>query len=219
MGQLINRHKIISNTMWDDAKIPDEYERLPYIIGDYTASHFDTGIGGDNSNLRIKLCVELNFFVQYYYLFGNYVDETSNCWRLIMATDDQTFYQTSNVRTNASGVFSMGESFVNKKLYFDLQKSRGYLISQNTRYRRTNSNTTGTANTGNIVLGYSHLGNGSHNSARQTKWFYFTAWDDGVMIRNYIPCKRKSDEKAGFYDTVNQTFNVSSGARDFILPS
>ena len=45
---------------------------------------------------------------------------------------------------------------------------------------------------------------------------YVKIWKQGSLVRNYIPCYRKSDNKAGFYDTVNHTFNPSIGSAEFV---
>ena len=38
---------------------------------------------------------------------------------------------------------------------------------------------------------------------------------NGVMLYNYIPCRRDSDNVVGFYDTVSQTFKTKSGSGTF----
>ena len=44
----------------------------------------------------------------------------------------------------------------------------------------------------------------------------FKFWSGDTLLRDYKPCIRLSDNKPGFYDLVNQTFNPSIGAKDFI---
>ena len=41
-------------------------------------------------------------------------------------------------------------------------------------------------------------------------------WDDGTLIRNYIPAVRKSDGKAGLYDKVNGVFYTDAAGGNFI---
>ena len=38
------------------------------------------------------------------------------------------------------------------------------------------------------------------------KIYYFKIWDNGTLVRSYIPCIRKSDNKVGFYEEVNGDF-------------
>lgn len=40
--------------------------------------------------------------------------------------------------------------------------------------------------------------------------------ESGVTVRNFVPCVRIADQKAGLYDMINDQFYVSIGASDFI---
>lgn len=40
---------------------------------------------------------------------------------------------------------------------------------------------------------------------------------DGVLVRNFIPCIRKSDNKPGMYDLVNNQFYVNQGTEEFLI--
>lgn len=44
-------------------------------------------------------------------------------------------------------------------------------------------------------------------------------YDNNVIIRNFIPCYRKSDNKPGLYDSVNKVFYTNQGSDEFILGS
>lgn len=218
MDMMYIRRKMMNSNTGGGRLLPDGYIQLPYIIGNYTASNIDTGISGDNDNLRFQFCVEVNYFTSYASLFGNYVSETSNCWRVIMATSNNVFYASHNKRANNSSVITCDSSFIDNALYFDLSSSSISLKMNGTTYTKQSSSSVGTANDTNIAIGNSSVSNGSTSSSKRAKWYYFSIYDNGTVIRNYIPCKRTSDDKAGFYDIVNDTFNPSTGRSDFILP-
>jgi hypothetical protein len=38
----------------------------------------------------------------------------------------------------------------------------------------------------------------------------------GVLVRNFIPCYRKSDNVIGMYDVINDAFYTNSGTGTFI---
>ena len=40
-------------------------------------------------------------------------------------------------------------------------------------------------------------------------------YDNGVLVRNFVPCKRTSDSVVGMYDTVNDVFYTNAGTGDF----
>lgn len=41
-------------------------------------------------------------------------------------------------------------------------------------------------------------------------------YDDIELVRNYIPCYRKSDNVVGMYDLVEDKFHTNSGTGDFV---
>ena len=48
------------------------------------------------------------------------------------------------------------------------------------------------------------------------KMYYCKIWDGDELVRDYIPCIRRSDLKAGLYDLVNCKFYISNSGYDFI---
>ncbi len=44
---------------------------------------------------------------------------------------------------------------------------------------------------------------------------YCKIWENGVLVRNMIPCYRKSDNVIGMYDTVNGVFYTNQGTGTF----
>ena len=89
-----------------------------------------------------------------------------------------------------------------------------------------NGNTIGTAasvgdwrdTSGSLVIG-------GDNIDGVTKVFYDPLyvygakfWDNGTLIRDLVPCKRKSDNKPGLYDKVNKVFYTNAGTGEFITP-
>jgi len=41
----------------------------------------------------------------------------------------------------------------------------------------------------------------------------------GLIVGNFIPCIRKSDNKTGMYDTVSRAFYTNAGTGEFIVPN
>lgn len=48
------------------------------------------------------------------------------------------------------------------------------------------------------------------------KIYYSKIFDNDIIVRNLIPCYRKSDGEIGMYDIVNNMFYTNSGTGDFI---
>lgn len=49
----------------------------------------------------------------------------------------------------------------------------------------------------------------------QARYFGTKMWNSGVLVRNFIPCYRKSDGKPGMYDTVTKSFFTNVGTGEF----
>ena len=49
---------------------------------------------------------------------------------------------------------------------------------------------------------------GARNEHNDVQFYDFALYDGDQLVRNLIPCKRKSDDTPGMYDTVTKTFFV-----------
>ncbi len=57
---------------------------------------------------------------------------------------------------------------------------------------------------------------GSAGEYSSTKLYNFKIWDIGVLVRNFIPVKRNSDNTLGLYDMVEDVFYTNSGSGSFL---
>lgn len=79
-----------------------------------------------------------------------------------------------------------------------------------------------TNNTGKIFIFANHNSGTSGNTSTGTqivagmRLYSFKMWDNNVLVRNFIPCYRKSDNVIGLYDLVNGTFYTNAGSGTFI---
>lgn len=219
-GLMDARRRILQNT----DVLPPKYQRVEYVIGNGTASSIDTGIPGNNDNLRFVFGFEINEVGNHSGIFGNYVNEQTDCWRLICQASSRPkgFYHTHNRIASSSGGLYIGndkESYAGLKLHITMDADTATLRYDDYQTTDTFNRSHGTANNNNIAFGSNKVGNGSAHQTQRRKYYYCRIYDNGKLIRDYLPCYRKSDNKAGFYDTVNHTFNPSTGAADFILPT
>ena len=51
------------------------------------------------------------------------------------------------------------------------------------------------------------------------KLYYFKAWSSWTLVREMIPCYRKSDSVIWLYDIVNDVFYTNAGSGTFTVPS
>lgn len=50
----------------------------------------------------------------------------------------------------------------------------------------------------------------------QMKLYFLKLWDNDVLVRDFIPVKRKSDNVVGLYDLINDEFYTNAGTGEFI---
>ena len=50
----------------------------------------------------------------------------------------------------------------------------------------------------------------------KTMMYYFKVWDNGTLVANFVPAKRRSDNAIGMYDSVTGTFFENAGTGTFI---
>ena len=60
---------------------------------------------------------------------------------------------------------------------------------------------------------------GSVNLQASCRIYSCKIYDNGVLVRDFIPCQRKSDDEYGMYDLVTKVFCTNQGEGDLIPPT
>ena len=71
------------------------------------------------------------------------------------------------------------------------------------------------------MLLFSVMTNGSPsltNDAGELRVYSAKFWIGGQLVRDLVPCFRKSDNKPGMYDRVSKTFFTNVGSGEFLIP-
>ena len=194
--------------------LPPKYQRTDFIQAQGDRAVIDTGVPGDNDNLKFDFCFNVDRFITYRGFFTNYESEAANCWRMSEASSI-AFLHTHNTRTGSSGTINAGGSFANKKIFVTMDKLSASVTVDGVT--RTNAAPTAEGTTNNTTIYINSSRRYAQTRDDVIKWYYFKIFDNGRLIRNYVPCYRKSDNKVGFYDTVHGTFNPSTGTVQFTL--
>ena len=188
--------------------IPEEYQTVPYIESTGT-QYIDTGVVVEDLTSHYKLRIDMTI--------NGATGETS----------------TSNVN---------GYMGINGGIMLTLAKSNGFGISSTAgvpwvkgkRYdvvveRTTDAMRVATINgtylessaQGNVYLdrpfgifALSPFDGGFYTV--YGKLYSFKAWKNGELIRNFVPCYRKSDGEVGLYDLVTKEFFANAGTGEFI---
>lgn len=208
--------------MASDNFLPPAYQRVDYLQTSGYDAKFDTGVPGNDESLVFDFDYATITRQSYGSIFGNYGGENSQCWRLLNPSgtgDTRTYIATlMNRRAGASSSLSVvpeGDSIVGRRVNF--QMAYGTITTRCGDFINTISpaDAAGDFISATTII----IGAPTRTATGNTlvgRFWHFKIWSHGILIRNYIPAIRKSDNKAGFYDTVNHTFNPSIGSADFI---
>ena len=110
--------------MAQDGFIPPAYQVCDYLQAQGDRAVIDTGVPGDNDNLKFAFRFWVDRQISYRGLFTNYSSENANCWRVSENVNTGTsFLFTCNTKTGASRSFDTG-SYVEKIVDITLDKEQ-----------------------------------------------------------------------------------------------
>ena len=181
--------------------LPEGYTQVEYIQSSGT-QYIDTGFK-PNNNTRVLFKMELiGTFTSYKYMFGA---------RSSTSSQDQyaiDFPDSSTIRS----IFSTGV----KSLAISTPT---LIVDQNKNVCTVNGESMTNANsvfqTGYSAFIFDKSTSGNSTIPVSAKLFYCQLYDNGTLIRDYIPCIDPSGE-AGLYDIVNGAFYGNEGTGAFL---
>lgn len=188
------------------------YQEVEYIEGTGT-QYIDSEVPGDTSDLSINIKYELTEVPtsgNYRWIFGNYVNEATNVTRILLYGPSTT-YVNYNHKAGSASVYS-STRYINI-VYDETLTSTQYTSNGSSI---TLTKTAGSANDANIII--FDRGVNPSTSKGKFKLYTFKAYSGSTLIRDLIPCYRKSDNVTGMYDRVSEAFFTNAGTGEFIIP-
>ena len=215
------RRRMIEHMMF----LPPKYEQRNYIQTVGTASFFDTGIAGNDETIKIDFVVLPLARGNYAGgVLGNHDDEQKKCWRVIQgatANNNRWTVTLNNRRAGSSSSLTVTHLDTILSHVFYMHLEYGYATVQqagnSTVYSVSPAADTNETSDKNIYIGANGPNKSQSTTSASHRFYnYIKIYKQGRLVRYYVPCVRKSDSKAGFYDMVNHTFNYSIGNAQFI---
>lgn len=187
----------------ETARLPKEYQEVEYIRSSGT-QHIDTGFI-PKYNSRVVADIS-DVAKERGFIFG--VRTTSTSGQFTLFRTAATTYRSDYFTSQASGTIpdTTGRTIAEK----DGNIAKLYDV--------TVTNTVATSGT----FAYSLFLFACSTKGNQTVPGTFNLhscqiYDNETLVRDYVPCYRKSDNVAGVYDLVNGTFYVNSGTGSFVV--
>jgi len=183
--------------------LPIDYKRLPYIQFN-GREYINTGVTA-TANISAEYQVIFDEIKTYQHIlsadelvFPRFQKADENYTRL-----NWSWLGQSPEYIQASGFYSKTtfSAFNNNKVVVN---GKGYSATKGT-----------TTPNGNLYLG-TYSGDPDNQSYTfNGKFFYCKIFDNNVLVRDFVPCVRTSDNKCGIYDLVNGVFYISDSNYDF----
>lgn len=195
------------------AKLPIEYQQVEYIQNKGTQGilqYIDTGVKTNTDNsFEVKAQLESAGETSQV-IFGGRQDSASwnshaNALSLIKSSGKIAYYYGNYSNTVGDWDYDThvyktekGKLYIDDKLKITVS---GQTINDENNICLFAMNTKGVADYGGGSL----------------KIYYFKIWNNDFLLRDFIPCYRKSDNVAGMYDLVSGVFYTNQGADDFLI--
>ena len=205
--------KMYGDTQQATAILPSTYQQVEYIESSGT-QYIDTGVNAD-TNISIRIDAKFNDNSSYTY---------QNAMGAInIQNGNKRFHINPNdINTIA---FQYASGYTAKIVTTGYTKRFNAFIDV---YNRTwESTVEGTTTTGTLTITTDYdttenfwlfRRNGENAGLRyyaQVRIYSCKLYDSGVLVRDYIPCYRKSDNVIGLYDLVNNVFYTNEGTGTF----
>lgn len=200
--------------------LPSEYQEVKYIESTGT-QYIVTDIDGGDNSLHIFIKYSFTELVPsgiYRGIIGNYIDEDTDCTRILFYGKDITYSNLNCIAKNP--VVYNSTRYINT-----IYKDELYL-SYNKVYYKTNEVelnrevVKGDPNYSNLYLFVQKLPEYDNVNALKAKLYEVKIFAGSTILRHLIPCYRKEDNKSGLYDIINNDFFVNANilvTTDFIV--
>lgn len=193
--------------------LPNEYQQVEYIESTGT-QYIDTGIVASP-------LFEMVAVAQY---TENYAGTSGNAWSGTSVSPSRIGFGYASSISSSNFAVLFASTAVNTGIPFDTNKHK-FVIQGNVTGKWNIDGSTGNA-TGNVD---SEFSKGTlpfilfaRNAASGIGAFFkmrlysFKFTDNNVLIRDFIPCYRKTDGEIGLYDLINNVFYTNKGTGTFV---
>ena len=200
-------YKVYGNT---EEILPRGYTRVEYLESTGT-QYINIGRKMYN-NSEIELCFSFNEMQENCSIFGSRTSSTTNNFEIAsVVTSFPIYLDFGNYNTSRA---SYNNAVINTKYICTISKSLRAVYDENHTLLASNTTLISADNaTPSNALIFDTAGGYSQNKLKG-KVYYCKIWENGVLVRNMIPCKNNSNV-AGLYDTVNGVFYTNAGTGTF----
>ena len=204
----INKNRIVNMNEFNEYILPNDYLQLDYIENTGT-QYIDT-----EYKLKSNCSAEYSFMVT----GGN----VSNSWGIAgIYNNSNDFYfgmirsEGRNLNYRFKDTFYPTETIIQSNIKYDVKASlcsgNQYLILNGIKEIESHV----IWNAESSLNCYIFAVNGISGMSFVGRLYKFKLYNNGKIVRNYIPALRQSDKQPGLYDLVNNVFYTNAGTEEF----
>ncbi len=192
-------------------KLPKEYTQVDYIQSSGT-QYIDTGVYA-TENIGFEARIKMTKYVFEGGVFASSNSSSNNHFVLQTIDNGQlNLYITSNGNTYPRYTYQTNDTSNFHDISYNIDNlNKGFLdgeqLTQNNNRLTTVTGSTFTLFARKFVTSVSRYGYCQIKN--------FKIYDNNVLVRDYIPCYRNSDNEVGLYDLVNNVFYTNQGTGSF----
>jgi len=182
--------------------LPSDYQQVEYIYSSTKKEWIDTGVIPTTktvSQLKFRLSTQTGYVV-----YGYYTNSDATDYRLFI-TNSKVYFDVPGFRLTSGTITPTGvihEMELGNYYVKDIPSGETIVSGAGKSFECDNTITLNSYNGTQIAAVY---------------WYYVKIYESGTLIRDLVPCYRKSDSVAGMYDLVSGTFYTNSGTGEFLV--
>lgn len=228
VGKDLKDYKVHGNTV--QSKLPDGYTQVDYIESSGT-QYIDTGLKSTpNTKFDFEFASTKEVGSEFEQVLGSQIGATNNRIYILIGGSNNIQLQfphdsNNHLYMNNDGTFTSSSSSTNLLLIEQNKKNRIIFDIPN-RALTVNEYTSISTGTYDLTSSeYNILIFNRNDTTVPTvrlakgKLYNFKWYESNVLVRDFIPCYRNSDNEIGLYDLVNNVFYTNQGTGVFTYGS
>ena len=205
-GKYCDRDIVVTATGVVEPDFRDQYQRVEFITSavEETYPYIITDICADN-NTGVEVVASFPI-LQDRIPMGSRLDSGSTRFYCVYPLSASSCYYGFNIGSSISCSTKVNTIY---RLQTNFMNSRQAIIYDENGTRKAFGNFTQTLSKQTVpiaVFGYNYATNGTVTSRREYKLYSARISQDFEVVREYIPCYRKSDGVVGLYEKVTREF-------------
>lgn len=199
--------KYNNTEVWVKSSVPSEYQEVEYIQSTGT-QYINTGMKGTKNT---KVDIEFQITGTRFLPFGARSNATSNCFAIWASSANVG----SSLRVGFDNTPGLNGANTTNDKYHIIHSLDNTYVNEVAVWKASNYNPQ-TFETPQNLLVFGYYSSSTNRGLSEMKLYSLKLWENNTLVRNFIPCYKKSNNEIGLYDTINDVFYTNNGTGTFL---